>query len=860
MTTDSLTTMDRDANTLSSSGIPRSLEHETERVEAKLNIYFALLACLSGLTLASNTDLQSMAVVAIFFALLGLVFVDLLHWFALPPTMAYIMLGGIAFYTINRFITIGSLAAEPQMIVVAELLVLVQSVLVMQRKTRRIYEQLAVFSLLLLIVSAIFNNAVSYGLLLVPLSAVAIGALSLLHVYSTAEDAFTKRSSGNAEIRVSSATSRSSFLNIARPLPKIGMLTIGPSVLAVAIVFFYALPRTNQIAQNGLGGAAQVGFNKEVKLGQIGQMMLNPQVAARFQLRNRRTELNYGVVGNIYVRGAVLEDYQLNQNFEGSWHSSPPSRSVSPRTIPSEGYGLRDSDRLFSDEVLVEVTVMPIQGESLFSLPPYFRDATNPDVVHVSDRWTLERKSRPLLLRQSQISYRFASLGFREGVQSRFLPRRISTVTAYDATSEANASSGGESTQLSSSEQRARALEQIEERESIRAAGEYTQQCLNYDGDSVPTAEMLASRIARQMSNGKERPVEIALAMERYLAESSEFSYSLNLTMDPLPGMDPIEQFLSVDKKGNCQYYASALVLMLRSQGIPARLVVGFSTDEYNALGGYYVARQLHAHAWVEALVDAKWLKPNELYYAESPPDQYWFRLDPTPGGGGSNVRAGGRVSDVLDLAQDLWTNYVVDADAKDRRGKRGDGTDELTGTYQLYYEWVKLKIARIRAGELGAGSLAGRDLFSLPSAVFGVVFSLGIFLVYHFGWVGRLFRSSQSKSTEQTLAVPKIVFFAETVSLLERMGIKRRIGQTAQEYTESAAKILRNEDSASVAAPLSFLTAAFYFARFSGNSVQGPTAETRPDSEKIAKALQRIRDRVNDQDQVTGKVRGTTE
>ncbi len=47
---------------------------------------------------------------------------------------------------------------------------------------------------------------------------------------------------------------------------------------------------------------------------------------------------------------------------------------------------------------------------------------------------------------------------------------------------------------------------------------------------------------------------------------------------------------------------------MLRSQGIPARLVVGFNTDEYNSVGGYYVARQLHAHAWVEALIDATWV------------------------------------------------------------------------------------------------------------------------------------------------------------------------------------------------------------------------------------------------------------
>ena len=257
-------------------------------IEAKLNIYFALMACLCGVTFIGTPELDAVPFIAIFFAMFGLVFVDLLKWISLPPAMAYLALGAIAFYTLSHFVTIGATPAEPQMVVVAELLVYVQSVLMLQRKNRRVYEQLAVFALLELIVSAIFNNALSYGLLLIPLGVVVVGALSLLHVVTTIEEAFASHDLANAALRVNSGESRRSFMIAAAPLPRIGMLTIAPAVLVVALVFFYALPRTNQESRRGLGGKAQVGFNSEVRLGQIGEMMLNSEIAARVQINDRR--------------------------------------------------------------------------------------------------------------------------------------------------------------------------------------------------------------------------------------------------------------------------------------------------------------------------------------------------------------------------------------------------------------------------------------------------------------------------------------------------------------------------------------------------------------------------------------------
>ena len=128
-------------NPLSNSSIAvASLANDDERlagrVRRRLNVYFAIATCLSGMTLAGNPQTEMLPVIACLFAIVGLVFVDLLRWFSLPPIAAYLALGCIAFYSISRLVETGSgIADELQMVVVAELLVFVQAVLMVQRKT-----------------------------------------------------------------------------------------------------------------------------------------------------------------------------------------------------------------------------------------------------------------------------------------------------------------------------------------------------------------------------------------------------------------------------------------------------------------------------------------------------------------------------------------------------------------------------------------------------------------------------------------------------------------------------------------------------------------------------------------------------
>lgn len=130
----------------------------------------------------------------------------------------------------------------------------------------------------------------------------------------------------------------------------------------------------------------------------------------------------------------------------------------------------------------------------------------------------------------------------------------------------------------------------------------------------------------------------------------SHCRYTLDIAASP--GVEPIQHFLFESRSGHCELFASSLVFLLRADGIPARLVNGFLSDEYSEWSGSWVVRRSHAHAWVEALV----------------PGVGWIRIDATPARQGS---AGGERSawrGALDWLEASWTRYVEDFGGSEQR------------------------------------------------------------------------------------------------------------------------------------------------------------------------------------------------
>lgn len=111
----------------------------------------------------------------------------------------------------------------------------------------------------------------------------------------------------------------------------------------------------------------------------------------------------------------------------------------------------------------------------------------------------------------------------------------------------------------------------------------------------APRIHELAAQIIRQA--GAATPYDQARAIEFWLRTNIQYSETIPA---PPRGSDPIEWFLFEQRQGYCNYYATAMVLMLRSQGIPTRMAAGFAQGTWDAERGAYLVRERDAHTWVE--------------------------------------------------------------------------------------------------------------------------------------------------------------------------------------------------------------------------------------------------------------------
>lgn len=126
-------------------------------------------------------------------------------------------------------------------------------------------------------------------------------------------------------------------------------------------------------------------------------------------------------------------------------------------------------------------------------------------------------------------------------------------------------------------------------------------------------------RLARQVTRSAHSPYQQAVALEQHLRTQYDYSFDSILQSQ---GRTPLDRFLFEDKRGHCEYFASAMTIMLRSLGIPARLITGFSANSQNPLTGYYEIRAIDGHAWTEAWIDGRWITFEPTAYYQMPRQQ----------------------------------------------------------------------------------------------------------------------------------------------------------------------------------------------------------------------------------------------
>ncbi|MDB5312611.1 MAG: hypothetical protein JWO38_6813 [Gemmataceae bacterium] len=269
----------------------------------------------------------------------------------------------------------------------------------------------------------------------------------------------------------------------------------------------------------------------------------------------------------------------------------------------------------------------------------------------------------------------------------------------------------------------------------------------------------------------------IARTFRDHLADRAGLTYSTTVRRERTE-VDPVEDFLLYSKTGHCERFATALVLMLRSQGIPAVMVLGFKGCEHVG-DGRYVVRQEHAHAWVEALISRPALPtgtPARRADQAPPRIRHWVSLDPGPAAQTSGPAAEGSKDGVAAWSRTTFDRYVLRYTPEQRARALRAAADALTSP------WLFAGVGAVVVLGLVARAV-GRPARSVPQA-----------LPDSARWFDRL------------------------VTVLGAHGYSPAPGDTPQEFAAAAAAALRlRPPTANVAEVPVWWAEAYYQSRFGG-------------------------------------------
>jgi hypothetical protein len=278
-----------------------------------------------------------------------------------------------------------------------------------------------------------------------------------------------------------------------------------------------------------------------------------------------------------------------------------------------------------------------------------------------------------------------------------------------------------------------------------------------------PRIPELARRITRTENN----PYDRAAALEYYLRRN--FAYTLNLT--GRAGQDPLAHFLFESRAGHCEYFASAMAVMLRTLGIPSREVNGFLPGEFNDVGGDYIVRASDAHSWVEA------------YF----PGSGWITFDPTPPAQDSGSGLFSRLGMYLDWIQLNWNEWVINYDFSHQTLLAQNVQRTSHNWSGLAHNWYR-KLYDHTVGALTRWQKQHPLLgIFLPAAL------VLLLIILRFDWIRSLFRwltlSLQLRRAPSGQSNPLLAsrLYAELLRLLEKRGYARRTTQTPLEFASSS-------------------------------------------------------------------------
>jgi len=313
----------------------------------------------------------------------------------------------------------------------------------------------------------------------------------------------------------------------------------------------------------------------------------------------------------------------------------------------------------------------------------------------------------------------------------------------------------------------------------------------------LPKLDERIPALAREITKNSANPYDKAAALELYLR--TKLGYTLEQASG---GPDPLADFLFNVRKGHCEYFSSAMTIMARTLGIPARVVNGFLTGEYNEVSQQFVVRGRDAHSWVE------------VYF----PGYGWTSFDPTPSAG-TLVAAGGfsNFSKWMDAARTFWTDWVVSYDFSRQfllarqldRGTR-QATQDTRSYFRARYEAIRNRIKGWHQRLQQDPQVIPAVLVLAVVSMLLVVFRNRIVYLWRQSWSRSRVRSGRASPRDVTLVYQRLLDF------LASRGVRRTPAMTARQVLAEVA------DPALIPVVAAF-TEVYEEARFGGATARLP-------------------------------------
>jgi transglutaminase-like putative cysteine protease len=484
--------------------------------------------------------------------------------------------------------------------VAVEFAALLQIVRLATRRGAAHDQQVIVLSLLHFVAGTVLGGGLTYGLCFLGFLVVAPGALVLSHLRREVEGNYRQGARDRTGLPVDVPRILRSRRVVGRAFLSSTCLLSVP-ILLFTTALFVLFPRIglSLLLLNHPRAGRMIGFSEHVDLGEVGVLRDDPTIALRFEVKGLADPPPMRLT--LRLRGTAFDFYDGR-----AW-------ARTPRDLPREAKTAAD----FTDIVGLSRSrpVDPVHDRVVsFDLEPI-----DPPVVFLPPHAIGVKPKAPAQFLLGE------PLAIQTGAEDEV---RYTGSDArglrYDVYLAADAELIG---QPLSAAERARHL-------------------------TLPSLPERVAELAHRWTDDLPTPEAKAAAIEDHLRR--EYTYDLHSSSQGKP--QPVDHFLFESKKGHCEFFSTAMAVMLRMVGIPSRNVTGFVGGTWNRFGHYYAVRQGDAHSWVEAYID-------------EPGRGAWRTFDPTPPSGAQPLEPPGGayyyMRDLIEAASQRWNTYVVGYDLR---------------------------------------------------------------------------------------------------------------------------------------------------------------------------------------------------